>query len=763
MIIDVKEEELCMAIFRKNIWMIFYILILGAVFFLGIVSYMKWNSIYDKYAIEQKNLVKLLSNAMHSLLLSQETTLDILGHQLLKDPNTQLLDDLVELNPSIVAYGFVDVNGTYLYVNSKFDKTKLPNLRQNPLTKDSFEYTLTQNKMVLGRSYFIPGGGRWGIPIRKTIYDTKPLGVMTAGLSIEGAFRLFSQNLSLGTYNKVTFIREYDRFVQYQSSANATPKEVYASALPNSFFDAILKDIVKTYHISEEAIKTDKHIYLAKVSNMQGRTEQVAIKYDPRYELWTLSQVDTQQIIDDFMESFYIYIFIFTLAHTILFFLFKLIANAEKQRRNDLIYQATHDSLTMLPNRNYLKQEIHHWIYEGAPPFSLYYLDMDHFKSINDSFGHQYGDLLLVEFAKRLKQMVRKDSVVIRQGGDEFLILTYRTDQNEILEHTQRILNEISVAYHVNELSFTVGASIGIARYPEHGSTLDMLLRASDIAMYEAKKQKNSVRFFAPTMQEGYLNRVNLEHALRKALDNKEFFMVYQPQLDTEGNIYGVEALVRWKHPHMGFIPPNEFIPIAEATGLMPKLGHFILTQTLDEMKALQEALDISFQTSINISVKQFMETKFLEKLFHEIESRNVKNIALCLEITESLFIEDVDYILPMLTKIRQMGLSISMDDFGTGYSSLSILRKLPIDELKIDKSFIDTLLNDITAQKMIQNIITIGKNLELFILAEGVEKEEQATLLKTFGCDRLQGFLYAKPMPSDELKKFFASHFPKF
>lgn len=764
MIIHVKEKELVVALFRKNIWMIFYILVLGALLFLGIVSYLRWNSIDEKYATEQNHLVKLLSNAMHSLLLSQEMTLDILGYQLLESPNPQPLDALLELNPSVVAYGFVDVNGTYLYVNSKFDKTKLPNLRQNPLTQDSFDYTLTQSKMVLGRSYFIPGGGRWGIPIRKTVYDANhhALGVMTAGLSIEGAFKLFSENLSLGKYNKVTFIRDRDKFVQYQSSMNSTSKEVYASALPDTFFNAILQNITQNYGVSLEAIKSDQRIYLAKVPNTQGHTEQMAIKYDPRYELWTLSQIDSQQIVDDFMESFYLFIFIFALANTILFFLFKIIANAEKQRRNDLIFQATHDDLTKLPNRNYLKQEIHRWIYEGAPPFSLYYLDMDNFKSINDSFGHYYGDLLLIEFAKRLVRMVRTDSVVIRQGGDEFLILTYRTDQDEILEHAQRILNEIAAAYHVNQLSFTIGASIGIAKYPEHGNTLDMLLRASDIAMYEAKKHKNSVRFFAPTMQEGYLNRVNLEHALRQALDNKEFFMVYQPQLDAEGNVYGVEALVRWQHPRMGFIPPNEFIPIAEATGLMPRLGHFILTRTLDEMKTLQEELDITFQTSINISVKQFMEIHFLEKLRYEIEHRAIKNVALCLEITESLFIEDIDYILPLLQKVHAMGIGISMDDFGTGYSSLSILRKLPIDELKIDKSFIDTLLNDVTAQKMTQNIITIGKNLELFILAEGVETQEQATLLKTFGCDRFQGFLYAKPMPCDALQAFFAAHFKK-
>ena len=219
--------------------------------------------------------------------------------------------------------------------------------------------------------------------------------------------------------------------------------------------------------------------------------------------------------------------------------------------------------------------------------------------------------------------------------------------------------------------------------------------------------------------------------------------------------MYGVEALVRWNSKELGIVPPDKFIPVAEASGLMPKLGDFIMKRTLEEMKALQEEMGVSFQVSLNISIKQFMEASFLTKLTKEIEHIKLTNIVLCLEITESLFIEDIEYLLPLLEKIRSMGLYISMDDFGTGYSSLSILRKLPIDELKIDKSFVDTLIEDITAEKMVQNIISIGKNLELAILAEGVETKAQEAKLKTLGCDRFQGYLYAKPLSYEDLKAF--------
>lgn len=747
-----------MAIIQKNIWMIFYILLAGAFIFLGIVSYTKWNRIHEDYTTNQANLLKLVSNATHSLFLSQEMTLNILGNQILQDNDPRIMDDLLALNPSVVAFGFADTEGNYQHVSSNFNKTKLPNLREHAITKESFDYTLSQEKMVLGRTYFIAASGNWGIPIRKSVHNPegKVIGVMTAGLAIEGAFKIFTENLTLGDYNKVMLIRDRDQFVQFQSSNAETPKELYEAPLPNDFFNALLGRLVQKYQISIEEMKQKPEIYELEMPNAMGKHVQISLKYDPRYELWILSEIDHAKITDDFIENFIIYVLIFITLHVILFLLFKMIANAEAIRRKDLIFQATHDALTHLPNRSYLQQTIQQWLYDGARPFSLCYLDMDHFKNVNDSFGHQFGDLVLIEFAKRITRLVQKESIVIRQGGDEFIILSYMTDNEELLFHAQNIINEISKPYHVKQFNFVVGASIGIAKFPEHGTTLDMLLRASDIAMYEAKKYKNSVHLFNPSLQEGYLNRVNVEQALRKALDKHELFMVYHPQIDKNGTIYGVEALVRWHSEELGIVPPDQFIPIAEASGLMPILGHFITHTTLNEMKKLQSELGISFQTSLNISVKQFMQTNFLEHLMKEIHHAGLERVSLCLEITESLFIEDIDYILPILKQVHDMGLSISMDDFGTGYSSLSILRKLPIDELKIDKSFVDTILNDITAAKMVQNIIAIGKNLDMRILAEGVETKEQEALLKRLGCDRFQGYLYTRPLAYKALKEFF-------
>ena len=728
--------------------------------FLGIVSYIKWNTIHEKYATNQNNLVKIVSNSTHSLLLTQEMMLGILGKQVVKDKNPRILDDLLVLNPSIVAFGFTDIEGNYLYTSSNFDKSKRPSLRAQEVTRDSFDYTLTQEKMVLGRSYFIAGSGRWGIPIRKTIYNDsgQAIGVMTAGLGIEGAFKIYTENLTLGDYNTVTLIRDRDKFVQFKSSNKEIPKKLYESPLPYDFLHTMIESISQKYHISLEEIIEKNKIYDVEIPSSDGKLVQIALKYDSRYELWILSEVEHSQIMHDFIQTFLMYAFIFIVVHCILFLLFKIIASAENKRRKDLLFQVNHDSLTQLPNRNYLQYTIKNWIYEGAPPFYLYYLDMDHFKNVNDSFGHHFGDLVLIEFSNRLSNLVQKDSIVIRQGGDEFIILSHylMEDKEKLLSHTQALIQEISKPYHIKHFNFIVGASVGVAKYPEHGDTLDALLRASDIAMYEAKKQKNSIRFFEPYLQEGYLNRVNVEQALHKALSQNELYMVYHPQMDKDGNIYGVEALARWQSEELGLVPPDKFIPVAEASGIMPQIGAFIIHTTFKEMKALQVELGISFQTSVNISIKQFMETQFLENLSYEIDHTQLSKVSLCLEITESLFIEDIEYILPLLEKIHAMGLHISMDDFGTGYSSLSILRKLPIDELKIDKSFIDTIVEDIPSQKMIQNIIAIGKNLDLHIVAEGVETKAQEEVLRRFGCDMFQGYLYSQPLAYDALKAFF-------
>jgi len=269
-----------------------------------------------------------------------------------------------------------------------------------------------------------------------------------------------------------------------------------------------------------------------------------------------------------------------------------------------------HDNLTKLPNRMYLQKKIDSWIYDGAPPFSVGFIDLDNFKNINDSIGHHYGDLILVEVAKRLKASMPKGTMVIRHGGDEFIMLCHEYDIDKLSENARLLIEAISQPYEVEGMEFTVGVSIGISRYPLDGTKLFELLSAADIAMYHAKRSKNSFAFFTSELK-AMRNRYSImEHELRNAIEKDELTMVYQPQIRKDGTLHGVEALVRWENSRLGQIHPDEFIKIAEESGLMPKIGRYITKHAIEEIGSLQKKIGNEFCLAINISIRQFNEKK---------------------------------------------------------------------------------------------------------------------------------------------------------
>ncbi len=750
-----------MALFKKNIWLIFYVLTFCATLFFGFISYLKWESIYLKNQSSQETVVEIFTNATHSLFDTQERLMDILGVSIIEDEHYIKDTEDIEKhalpllkNPAVAAFGVTRTDGSFIYGSSDKDPTKIPNLLALPESKKSFLEVLQSQSMVFGRTYFSPDLNLWVMPVRKTLRDIngEALIVLTTLLKPNAVFDKLLSTLRHRENLSISIIRASDLYLQYASNDEANDEILYATPFPKELLEQAFSTIYKNYHLTSDALKKNETLVSFTFQDTQGIRYLTSLKYNKTYHLWTIAHTPMNSITQHFLVVFVIYFFIYLAIGTLFFLLFRVIVSADLKRKNDLIFQATHDKLTGLPNRSYLQQHIHKWLHKEASAFALLYVDMDHFKNINDTFGHQCGDYVLVELAKRLQNSILPDAVVIRQGGDEFVIFVYTQEDEQLLKLSASIIHKISQPYAINKLKLSMSASIGIAKYPEHGEDLDTLLRAADIAMYESKKIKNSVHIFANTMQEGYLKNLHIEQALRSAIGTEELFMLYQPQVDTQENIVGVEALIRWNSPTLGMVPPDCFIPIAEASGLMLKLGRLIIKRVLDEMKDVQEITSYHFQTSINISVRQFMDPEFFEHLLHSIEITQTKHITITLEVTENLFIEDIDYILPLLEKIRILGIKISMDDFGTGYSSLSILRKLPIDELKIDKSFIDTIVEDTGAQKMVQSIMSIGYNLNLEILAEGVETKAQKELLLSLGCDKFQGYYFAKPMSKEAL-----------
>jgi diguanylate cyclase (GGDEF)-like protein/PAS domain S-box-containing protein len=418
-----------------------------------------------------------------------------------------------------------------------------------------------------------------------------------------------------------------------------------------------------------------------------------------------------------------------------------------------LEYQATHDSLTGLANRSLLNDRIEQaiaWAKRNNNVVGVMLLDLDHFKRINDASGHTAGDALLKEVAQRLRGCVRETDTVARLGGDEFVVILTDLPQPDDIDHiAQKVLGVLARPIELVGRDVQVTASIGLALYPRDGDHGDVLMRYADMAMYRVKEHgRNSVRQFVPEMGNTAISRLDMEAAMRRALDRGEFLLHYQPKVDLASErMVGVEALVRWQHPQIGLVHPIEFIRLAEETGLILPLGEWVLQEACRQQA--QWALDGygDMRVAVNMSARQFRLDNLTERVRSVIEQTGSNPSKIILEMTESMVMQDADTTRMTLGALKELGLGLSLDDFGTGYSSLSYLRRFPINELKIDRSFINDIHTNEDDAAIARAIVAMAKSLSLSVVAEGVERKQQAELLREMGCHHGQGYLYARPM----------------
>ncbi len=435
----------------------------------------------------------------------------------------------------------------------------------------------------------------------------------------------------------------------------------------------------------------------------------------------------------------------------------------EKARADELIkYLATHDNLTDLPNR-VLFAELLNASIETARRYknrlALLFIDLDRFKIINDTLGHADGDALLVEMANRLRQILRASDVVARIGGDEFVvILAELADEQEVAVVARKLLSAIMKPLTLRGQECRVTASIGVALYPEHGNDVQTLTKNADMAMYLAKEEgKNDFRVFANDMRTQSLERLMLETNLRGALVRDEFLLHYQPKIDLRtGKITGVEALLRWNQPDLGMLAPTQFISLAEETGLIVPIGLWVLQTACEQHMAWQRDGLPPICMAVNLSPRQFQHEHLLRDIDETLAATGMPPEFLELEITEGMVMQNADRAIDLLTKIKERGIRLSMDDFGTGYSSLALIKRFPIDTLKIDRSFIRDLPNDVDDEAIADAIIGLGKALRLTIVAEGVETREQEAFLRDHSCDEMQGYLFSRPVPPESIPALF-------
>jgi diguanylate cyclase (GGDEF)-like protein/PAS domain S-box-containing protein len=438
-----------------------------------------------------------------------------------------------------------------------------------------------------------------------------------------------------------------------------------------------------------------------------------------------------------------------------------------RQAEERIQYLATHDALTGLPNRAMFSQVLSLTIESArryGRRFAVMFIDLDRFKTVNDSLGHEAGDKLLLEIAGRLKQVLRASDVVARLGGDEFVVLVQEvTDGTQVAIVARKILSVVLKPMVLLGHECRVTGSIGIALYPSDGPDEESLMKNADKAMYVAKDEgRNSFQFYSQDIESQGLEKMALETNLRQALEKREFSLHYQAKVALEtGLISGVEALLRWQSPALGSVPPAQFIPVAEETGLIVPIGRWVLRTACAQNMAWQRQGLPPVCVAVNLSPRQFTDDDLLDDIAEILEETGMRGDLLELEVTESMVMQHIDRAVKVLTAIKGLGVRLAIDDFGTGYSSLAQLKRFPIDTLKVDRSFIREIPNDSDDKAITEAIIAMGRSLSLTIVAEGVETEEQQAFLRQHDCHQMQGYYFSRPIVAEEFADLLRKHVP--
>ena len=738
---------------KSPVWILFGIITAFVIFTTSILTYLSWLNIKKEHLLGLKHINRIVMQSELSTFHHQESLLKILGKNLLnqnveKNPENgrAVIEEMMNINKGMSGFGLARNDGQLIIVSKIPKGEKLPNLTANKQSKDSFLNALNSQSMQIGQTYYMKELKKWVIPIRARIVDDNgniPL-VMTAGLKIDGGETSWNAfNINEGIV--VQIVRK-DGFTQFQNPIQKSKyQSIYRTRLTQKFLDQIfmLKIPNKT------SIALDP-LY----DNEQNKMMSI-IGYIDDYGLYTIVSTPYSMINKHIKSQILKNISIILIITLFLFLLFKTINKIQIITQENYKYLATHDILTKLPNRLLLSKEIDKRI-ERKKSFYLIYIDLDNFNHVNNTYGHTFGDNLLKKVSMKLKKLLEKKSFMSRQSGDEFIILYEGDCKDKVILFLKKIFDSFSLPFIINNTEIFIGTSMGISKYPQDGNNAEILLSKSDTALYKAKIDKGTFLFFKDNMKKNSKKTLLIESELRQAIQRDEIFIMYQPKIDTvTKKIVGVEALIRWHNRKLGIVPPLDFISIAEKSGLIREISLFVLEQATKEIKRVWHKTDTNFKLSINLSAHQLSNDTSLEKFLQIIERNDFPANKLIFEITESVLIEDINGTIELLEEFKVKGIGLSLDDFGTGFSSLSILSKLPINELKIDKSFIQDITTNPENLSLTKSIIDIGKNMNINTVAEGVESPFELEILQKLECTIIQGYYYSRPLRENALIEF--------
>ena len=751
---------------KKNIWLIFYAFLLLGLVYLVASAYSRWEAIKADAEVELAYLNRIFSSSLTLNFDQQEIMLDLLGHQLLADESAtssadaqKTLDSILQQNHSLLAFGLANLDGEVVLGSSNLDLDKMPNLKQYENSRKRFLKAMAVERMVLGRAYFLTAVDDLVIPIRKGIRDNENrlLGMMTAGIKprelLPQLDSIKFERADAMPY-RLQIFHDYDFYYTFVSgiTEESQLREIIDTPIPAQHIEMLDQSVRQQIGLGLDDLRDRSAPVVFTATDSAGVVNLYSINYLPKHQIWVNSIVAHDYLLAQFWPSLVLYLVTFLIVSALAWFMFRQIAVVEQKNHDKLLKQASQDFLTGLKNRQFLRLAEADWTGKGADPFSVFFIDLDNFKNINDSHGHSYGDILLKQVSNRLLSIFNDKDLVCRQGGDEFIVISHKCDEASIMKLAAEVLESLASPYFVENYNFVMGASIGVAHFPADGDSFETLFSAADTAMYKAKNVKNSFYIFSSELRDELMETTDIQQALPQALAEGEFSLVYQPQVIDGQLPVGVEALIRWKNGELGQVPPDRFIRVSEGNGMIIDIGHFVIDQSLYDLSEINRHHCQNLDLSINVSIRQLQENGFTERLSASLMKYDFPTNQLTLEITEGIFIDDLQYLIPVLHKIRSLGVKLSMDDFGTGYSSLSLLKQLPIDELKIDKSFIDTITKRNEDRLMVLNIIDIAQNLGIKVVAEGIEDEEQSRLLLELGCNLQQGYYYCGPVDLDLL-----------
>ena len=753
---------------------IYFFILAASVLILVIVALQEWRKIREENYLLLENRVRLNGVALHSDLDHLGVLLKITGRQLRRmlraeqpDAAQKLLDSILEENPVLTGLVLVDDRGYILLGDRRLEPviSRRPVLQQNEMLK-SLERAKGREELTLGYSHFSRLMQKWVIPVVQPVLEGQGGAhwFLLTAFPVDDATSVWNSK-PRGKDVRYAIVKD-DGYMQYLNN-NVVFRELWRKAgrpdnphpeffmpYPMDFIEAAETRLKHQTGMSFEELQRSGQLVRLETRNLQGKPLLSAVQYDDKYRLFITAALHRNVLVGELMSKIKPHLLVFTLFNLVLLGLFKYLAGIQKRQRAELQRQARHDALTGLPNRAYLRDEFRNLAMHRGP-FVLLFLDLDNFKDINDSHGHGVGDRILVRTSQRIRRTLRDGYQAMRHGGDEFIIICPAASLVDVTEFAADMADALRRPIRLGPLEFSITCSMGVVQYPDDGDNMDDLLRKADMAMYQAKRHKNRIMVFNNRLEQDIQRRIRVERALRMALQNGELHLVYQPQLDASSRtMLGMEALLRWDHPQLGRVSPAEFIPVAESVGLIEELTRFVMQQGIRDLAALPDSA-AGCSLSINVSAQLLNSAALFEHLDEICREAGVERGRIVLENTESLFIENPERARLLLEGLRAKGYRISLDDFGTGYSSLSLLSTLPLDELKIDGSFVRNMLVDARARHLVASIINISRTLGLTSIAEGVETEAQAHELARMGCNRFQGYLFAQPMPWSELLRY--------